>query len=529
LEFERIGPAPRDPRASEHMIAMRDGVRLATDLYLAADAPAPVVLIRLPYDKCGVYTAMPATAAHMNERGYHVVVQDVRGKFRSEGETVMFTHEAADGYDTIDWIVAQPWCDGAVAMWGDSYYGFTQLAAASAGHPALRAIAPRLTGTRLGALPSRRPGERTSEVEMGVHRLYPCTYFQSNDVFEWAMDWTRVPLADAVEEWFATIGERSPTYDAWLHDPEAIERFPLGHPFDAPPVPTLMTIGWWDNCAPWQWADHEVIAARPDWAAREYLLLEAIDHENVDLADVPVGPHHVTDLARAIDPGLDFFDVFVRGMGDPAAVPRVRYTIAGTGTVVESDQWPPADATTLEWQLTVPGEEHRWRHDPDDPVPSPVENAFAFLAEYPDERALADRADVLAFRGTVIDDDVVLAGPVTFEANVASTGPEMDVFVRLCDVDRAGAAHLIARGQVTVYDAQEPAGVSVSMGHTAYLLRAGHHLRLTVASSDAPEFVVAPGTGEHRWHATTRTVNDQRLTDATVRISTIPADDTEVR
>ncbi|MEZ5298293.1 MAG: CocE/NonD family hydrolase [Ilumatobacteraceae bacterium] len=190
MSFERTGPAPRDARAIEHIVAMRDGVRLATDLYLVGGEaiPGPVVLIRLPYDKCGAYTAMPATAAVMTARGYHVVVQDVRGKFRSEGETVMFTHEAADGYDTIDWVVAQPWSDGAVAMWGDSYYGFTQLAAASGGHPALRAIAPRLTGAaRRGAGPTA--GERTSEVEMGVNRLYPCTYFQSNDVFDWEMDW----------------------------------------------------------------------------------------------------------------------------------------------------------------------------------------------------------------------------------------------------------------------------------------------------------------------------------------------------
>ena len=74
---------------------------------------------------------MPQTARYMMGRGYHVVVQDVRGKFRSEGETVMFVHEAADGSDTIDWIVEQDWCDGSVAMWGDSYYGFTQFAALS--------------------------------------------------------------------------------------------------------------------------------------------------------------------------------------------------------------------------------------------------------------------------------------------------------------------------------------------------------------------------------------------------------------
>jgi predicted acyl esterase len=531
VAYERTGPAPRDPRATEHMVPTRDGVRLATDVYLAGGepAPGPVVLIRLPYDKCGSYTSMPATAAMMTRRGYHVVVQDVRGKFRSEGETVMFAHEAADGSDTIDWIVARPWCDGSVAMWGDSYYGFTQFAAASTGHPALRAIAPRLTGTRLGAVPNRSPGERTSEVEMGVHRLYPCTYFQSHDVFHWEMDWSRRPLVAAVEDWFDTIGHRSPTYDAWLADPEALDRFPFGGLLDAPAIPTLMTIGWWDNCAPWQWDDHDAIAGRPDWAGHEYLLLEPIDHENGDHADLPIGPHHdhtldpaVLDaaLSRAVEPALDFFDVFVRGQGDPADVPRVRYVIAGAPGVRTATAWPPAGSEPVEWFPTADGRleptspppgELTWVHDPDDPVPSPVENAFAFLAEWPDERALADRVDVLCFDGAAVDADMTLAGPVSFEATVVSTGVECDVFVRLCDVAPDGSAHLVARGQRTVYDATTPCRLVVPMAHVGYLLRAGHALRATVASSDAPEFVVAPGTGEHRWLAVDRVPTTQTI------------------
>ena len=514
---------------------MRDGVRLATDVYLAdggsGDAPGPVILIRLPYDKSGEYTAMPATAARMNARGYHVVVQDVRGKFRSEGETVMFLHEARDGSDTIDWVIAQPWSNGVVGMWGDSYYGFTQFAAASTGHPALRAISPRLTGTRLGALPERAAGARTTEVEMGVHRLYPTTYFQSNDIYQWEIDWSRRPLAAAVEAWFATIGHRSLTYDAWLSDPSAIERFPLGHPFDAPAIPTLMTIGYWDNCAPWQWADHERIAANPAWAPLEYLRLEAIDHENYEFADVPIGPHndhatnsaaHATMLQRSIDPALEFFDVFLRGVGTPDDLPRVRYAIAGLDGMHDAQVWPPPGAQPRETYLTTdsrlvdhpPGIDGdlTWTHDPDHPVPSPVDNAFAFLAEFPDERWLADRDDVLTFTAEPVDAPVVLAGPVELGVTIASSGPEIDLFARLCDVAPDGAAHRIAGGQLTLHDATEPAHVTVALGHVGYRLPAGHRLRLTIASSDAPEFVVAPGTGEHRWLATDRVRNEQRIT-----------------
>lgn len=564
VSFQRIGPAPADPRAGEQMVPMRDGVRLATDVYLAGARrePGPVVLIRLPYDKSGPYTAMPATATLLNDSGYHVVVQDVRGKFRSEGETVMFTHEAADGYDTIDWITRQPWSDGAVGMCGDSYYGFTQWAAASTGHPALRAISPRLTGMNLGALPTRARGSRTSEVEMGVHRLYPATIFVTNDIVEWEMEWSRRPPATAVEEVFAAVGHRSATYDAWLgHDTwlergaglerdawlessveqptppggagptaEAPPRFPAGHPLDAPPVPALLTIGWWDNCAPWQWQDVAAIADRPAWAAVTHLLIEAIDHENYDLADLPITADrdHADDdealatmLHRSLGPTIAFFDRHLRGDHRGGPIPKVRFTIAGEREVRTSPSWPPSDASPVAWHLSTSGSLDSspcpdrggmtWRHDPDDPVPSPVGNAFAFVREWPDERGLAERNDVLVFATSPFADEAVLIGPVDLRATVISTGPEMDLFARLCDVAPDGSAHLVARGQLTVHGSTAAAVVAVPMGHVGYRVAAGHRLRLTVASSDAPEFVVAPGTGERRWLATGRCTNDQHI------------------
>jgi uncharacterized protein len=111
-----------------------------------------VVLVRLPYDKCGRYTFMPALAPLLLDRGYAFVVQDVLGKFRSEGETMPYVHEVADGYDTIDWITGQTWSNGVIGMFGDSYYGWTQWAAVASGHPALRAIVPRMSGSDLASI-----------------------------------------------------------------------------------------------------------------------------------------------------------------------------------------------------------------------------------------------------------------------------------------------------------------------------------------------------------------------------------------
>ena len=118
--YEEVGPAPLANNAQHRMVRMRDGARLATDVYLAGDEPAATVLIRLPYDKSGGDPAIPLVAEYFVGHGYHVVAQDVRGKFRSEGETLPFVNEAADGYDTLEWLVQQPWSNGVAGMWGDS-------------------------------------------------------------------------------------------------------------------------------------------------------------------------------------------------------------------------------------------------------------------------------------------------------------------------------------------------------------------------------------------------------------------------
>ena len=129
-ELETVGPAPLDPRAQQHMVAMRDGVHLATDVYLPdGPGPFPAVLVRLPYDKNGRYCWMPFLATHFLARGYAFVPQDVRGKFRSEGEPVAFVNEVPDGYDAIEWIVRQP---GRTAM---SACGATATTASRSGRP----------------------------------------------------------------------------------------------------------------------------------------------------------------------------------------------------------------------------------------------------------------------------------------------------------------------------------------------------------------------------------------------------------
>jgi putative CocE/NonD family hydrolase len=122
---------------------MRDDAVLRADVYLPEGCDrAPVILIRQPYGRATLSMAFRQTGSFWARKGYACVVQDVRGKFSSEGVFDPMVHEADDGFDTVTWISRQNWCDGRVGMWGESYYGFTSLAAAVTAPPALRCIAP---------------------------------------------------------------------------------------------------------------------------------------------------------------------------------------------------------------------------------------------------------------------------------------------------------------------------------------------------------------------------------------------------
>src|SRR5438270_69534 len=123
---------------------MRDGVTLHADIYRPkAEGKFPLLLQRTPYNKDGSVEFGVKAAA----RGYVAIIQDVRGRFSSEGEWYTFKHEGEDGYDTVEWAAALPYADGKVGMWGGSYVGATQMLAAMAHPPHLVAIFPYVTAS----------------------------------------------------------------------------------------------------------------------------------------------------------------------------------------------------------------------------------------------------------------------------------------------------------------------------------------------------------------------------------------------
>jgi uncharacterized protein len=528
IASERIGPAPLSATATQHMVPMRDGVELATDVYLpASPGRHPAVLFRLPYDKNSRYVYMEQIAAELTAHGYATVVQDVRGKFRSQGETVPFVHEAEDGYDTIEWITRQPWSDAVVGMCGDSYFGFTQWAAVTSGHPALKAIVPRVTSMDLPDVMPRWDPERIVTL-YGAE--YLADFWASRDIVHVPRDYDRRPLLETFEEAFTASGSRSVAFDGCVPHPRPVDPFPLGHPFEARPLPTLHGVGWFDNLLGESMGDYTAMAAHPAWGPLTYLHADSIDHENYRLDHSPVQPendHTLDDLAlrrtiaHYVAPVLEFFDVFLKGERPAESLSRVRWHLGHVGFRT-SASWPPPETREVVLHLAEPelavrdaegGRLHEnpqitvdpphtvdWTHDPHDLVPSITGDPFSALREWVDESGLQSRADVLTFTAAPASAPLDLAGPVRAELTVDSTAPAMHLFAKLFDVFPDGTAHMLVRGQ-SVLPLQRGEAVEIDLGHTGYRLRPGHRLRLQLTCSDFPLYLWHPGTEENPWLA----------------------------
>ncbi|WP_231960984.1 CocE/NonD family hydrolase [Amycolatopsis thermoflava] len=151
-----------------------------------------------------------------------------------------------------------------------------------------------------------------------------------------------------------------------------------------------------------------------------------------------------------------------------------------------------------------------WVHDPDKLVPTATNLWSLLVAEWPDYRATTDRDDVLAFRGEPQTEALELAGPVTFHGTVTTTGPEMDLFAFLLDLEPDGSARFICRGQQRL-TATDPTEVTMSVGEAGYVVRPGHSLLLMLCSSDYPDFIPLTGTTERWWFATSMRPTTQTL------------------
>ena len=497
-------PPRRNRVAVEYdvQVPMSDGtVLLATHYIPVSVASAATVLVRCPYGRTGVFALQ--TGQILAERGYHVLLQSVRGTFGSGGEFEPMRREITDGQDTVAWLRRQSWFEGRLATYGASYLGFVQWALAMDPPPELAAAVVHV-GPHDFSRSAYRNGvfdlyNFLSWSDLIVHqeRVNPVSGMvrtvTADRRLRRALD--RAPLAEGARD---LLGTGAPWFETWLEHPQLTDPFwaPLqcGAALERISVPTLLIGGWQD------------------------LFLEQTIEQFGALAErgVPtrmlIGPWTHLDTATRAGPAfiesLAWLERHAGQVpGEPAAGHSVRYWVGGTREWRDLATWPPAGQTPQRWYLgpdgtlsskePADGPSASFRYDPADPTPSVGGAILALNAGVRDNRAVEQRPDVLVFSSEPLDEPVEVIGDVTAELHVTRDNPNADLFVRLCDVDRRGRSRNVCDGIVRLTEADPLAGtVRVSLIGAAHRFGRGHRLRIQVAGGAHPRFARNPGNGQ---------------------------------
>ena len=532
------------------LVPMRDGTRLATDVYLpSAAGRVPAVLARTPYGARGNAVWFPAIGRLFADHGMAFVAQDTRGHHGSEGVAEPFEHEARDGYDTCEWIVRQPWSNGTIAVFGESYVGYTAIAAASSGHPAIRAAALRATSTDIAGDWLRHQG--VLRLEFVVR--WALAAWSGRDNLAPDFDWSIRPLRGVVP---AVAPDRVPAVlDAWARGggPAGLRSRQARWPslVDGLGVPSHFTAGWWDLFVRGELRDWARHAGRGMDHSR--LVIEATDHAGHDWSDGPT-PDPLADfdalagrMPAILRPEVAFLRRHLQGVDDGAETAPVTWMLTHAGQQA-STTWPPPGAGPLVLHLGDAGQAHRgpeggslsarpdhipvearWRHDPRALVPSLEGEAVEGWFRRPDERLTQVRDDVLTFTSDAVREPLDLAGPVRADLALRAPAAGGHVMAKLCDVYPTGEARRIADGACRLEAGAETVA-SVDLGHTGYRVRPGHRLRLEVSSSAFPRYTWHPGTTADPWDAVGGRVQETALRTgpggSCLRLTVAPASST---
>lgn len=531
---------------------LRDGVRLHTVLLVPeGEGPWPALMTRHPYDVTRDESDGRVDVQRLVRAGYLVALQDVRGRYGSEGVFEPSAQEESDGADAVAWLAALPECTGVVGMFGASYASETQISALLGGAPALRSIAPAVTPVGSGVDGFRFRG--------GVPELGSMTAWSHFAIAPQEIDRIADPVVRAAERarWERTDAaiadgsafragalERSADAEAivaWMHDRL---REPLDAPahgvgkigdrLDAIDVPVLLIGGWYDVFLGSTLDVHRRLSARSAAAgvAAPRLLVGPWSHDDMSgrLGGVDFGPaasdRDLGGIGDLTEAHIRWFDATLRGHGETPFAP-VRVFVMGEDRWLDLDALPAEGSAERAWALGADGAliaadegsaddaadgragTVELRSDPADPVPTLGGATLLFPPFAPgpvDQRPIETRDDVRSWRGEPLAADVTALGPVRAELHISSTAADADLVVRLCDEDPEGRTRLIAdgiqRASARHVDPRTGAGpreplepgsvvrLDVDLWSTAHTFRAGHRIRVDIAPSSSPRWAV---------------------------------------
>jgi len=442
--------------AGTFSVRMRDNIRLATDIYLPEGAREKLsaILVRTCYNK--------SKNKHLYyryvQRGYAVVIQDVRGRDESEGDFIPMQNELEDGDDTLNWIAAQDWSDGKIGTIGASYLGGVQWSMAASGNPYLAAMISIVTsGSAFVDMP-RKGGLFASGMLAWAFMMAERT---SNPALMARNDWDELlnirPLEDIA---LRALGRRISFIDRWLAHSDNDGFWQKGdwsQRSGGRQVPALIMSGWFDDNG---MGTTQAIDLTNDYSAgMRKLILGAWNHNantRYDIHGVPMGEQALRyDLDLIF---LQWFDFHLRGIQNGIdKTPPVEYFTLTENRWKSAESWPPSICKPRSFYLGKGGVlldnpmengADSYAYDPRNPaiyVVDVSENELAVPEEYTD---VEKRADVLCYTSAPLERNITVSGDINVELFVSSDAVDTDFIVRLTEVDEKGRSLKYADGML---------------------------------------------------------------------------------
>lgn len=477
-------------------VPMRDGVHLIADHYEPTmTEPAGTLLVRGPYGRGWPFSLMFARV--YASRGYHVVVQSVRGTFGSGGEFTPMAHEIADGADTAAWLCDQTWFTGSFATVGLSYLGFTQWALLTDPPPEMKAavitVGPHdLSAPRWGT-GSFGLNDFLGWSDMVAHQEEPrfrALVRQLRARRALAKATSALPAGEAGR---ALLGAGAPWYESWLEHPEHDDPhwapLQLHQALERTQIPVLLLSGWQDLFLEQTLAQYQRLRER-----------------GVPVA-VTMGPWTHTDLMTKGGPtvvreSLGWLDAHLAGTRRAAREP-VRIHVNGHGWKDMPD-WPPAMPEHVLYLRpagrlgeTAPGEDtpaSSFTFYPGDPTPTIGGRLLSPEGGYRNDTRLAQRTDVLTFTGEPLQADLYVVGSPLLQLSHSCDNRYNDLFVRVSEVDARGRSRNVSDGYLCA--TPDSRNVRIELDAVAHRFPAGSRIRVLIAGGSHPRFARNLGTGE---------------------------------
>ena len=515
------------------MIEMKDGIKLATDLYIPQienETSFPALINRTPYNKDNMEASKEVKA--FVKAGYVVVIQDVRGRYHSEGNFVPYEYEIFDGLELFKWVIQQSWCNGHFGTFGGSYNGGTQYLPATKNPEGLAAMIPVVTfddlyngsayndgakvlhdlrWTVVSIIPdimerARKAGE---EVKVEPPEVYNCL--------------EKIPLAsdEAVKiygKYYLNWMKHSTFDDYW-------KKMSIKEHYNNIMVPTLNISGWYDIFVPSTLNNYMGMKEKGGSEiarANAYLIMGPWSHINFSgkMNEFDFGSEASEDAIDLLGIQIAWYDFWLKNKPIKYLLNKhVKIFVMGENKWREEDDWPLPNTNYISYyfhsegnanikngllSIEKPAEENsdKFTFDPLNPVPTvggqvilPGEGAIGPR----DQTKVEERDDVLVYETDILKDDITIIGPLTTKLFISSDCKDTDFTAKLTDVDENNVSKLLSdgilrmryRNSLEKTELIEPGKIyeiNINVGATANTFLKGHKIRVSISSCNFPRF-----------------------------------------